>query len=847
MSEAAGLESLFQLGLPADEILSRFVSDAEARGLRPYPAQEEAFLELLEGKHVVLETPTGSGKSLVAEMLHFKALCEGARSFYTSPIKALVSQKFFALCGVFGVANVGMLTGDASINSAAPIVCCTSEVLANMALRQGSDLQVPYAVLDEFHFYADPARGWAWQVPLLLLRNTTFLLMSATLGDTTAIRTDLAARTGREVSLVRSAQRPVPLDYLYRETPLHETVSDLLAEGKAPIYVVSFTQRETAELAQSLTSLSVVTRAQRDEISRALGEFEFDSPYGKDLARLVRAGIGIHHAGLLPKYRLLVEQLSQQGLLKVISGTDTLGVGVNIPIRTVLFTKLSKFDGRKVGTLSAREFKQIAGRAGRKGFDQQGSVVCQAPEHVIENKRMRARASQSGKKKKNEVTRKPPPGFVGWTEETFERLISREPEPLVSRFRVTHGMLVLLLRHGEEQEDPRRSWRMVAELIATSHEDERRKRRLLREAAQLFRGLRASDIVRIERDAAGRRRVRVADDLQWDFSLHHALSLYLVEALSYIEARDEAYAFEVLSLVEAVLEDPRALLLRQLDRIKSDLMSRLKAEGVPFEERIQRLDDVQSPAPSRAFIEQTFDWFARRHPWVRRQDVSPKSIAREMVEGYWDFDHYVRFYGLQRSEGLLLRYLGEVYGSLAQTVPDAAKTDAVYDVIAYFRALLERVDSSLVAEWESLLHPELRATAPSQPVSPRAYDLAADPRELRARVRAELHALTRAIAERNWEEASHSVHRDPDDPWTPERFARALAPFHEEYGDVVFTPRARESQWTRLEPDGPRRWRATQVLLDESDDNVWCIEAEVDLSGERDPVGPLLRLSRVGT
>ncbi|HTO71075.1 MAG TPA: DUF3516 domain-containing protein [Myxococcota bacterium] len=849
MAEPARLDARAQRGLPPAEILARFVAWCEARGLRPYPAQEEAFLEILEDKHVVLATPTGSGKSLVAQLVHFKALCEGARSFYTSPVKALVSEKFFALCADFGAENVGMLTGDASINPGAAIVCCTAEVLANMALRRGAALDVPYAVLDEFHFYSDPSRGWAWQVPLLVLPRTVFLLMSATLGDTSAIRRDLAARSGRAVALVASDDRPVPLDYAWRETPLHETVSDLLEAGKAPVYVVSFTQREAAELAQGLASLQIATRELRDRIARALGDFQFDSPYGKELARLVRAGIGIHHAGLLPKYRLLVEQLSQQGLLQVISGTDTLGVGVNIPIRTVLFTKLAKYDGRKVGPLSVREFKQIAGRAGRKGFDERGSVVCQAPEHVIENRRMRARAAGPGRKKR-EVSKKPPPGFVGWTEDTFKKLIERTPEPLVSRFRMTHGMLVLLLRQGEEAPDPRRAWRVVAELVVTSHEDERHKRRLLRSAAQLFRGLRAADIVRLERDAAtGLRRVRVAQDLQWDFSLHHALSLYLVEAISYVEARDEAFALEVLSLVEAVLDDPRALLLRQMDRIKSDLFTRLKAEGVPYEERMRRLDEVEPPAPSKAFIEQTFAYFALRHPWVQREDVRPKSIARELVEGYWDFDHYVRFYGLQRMEGLLLRYLGEVYGSLVQTVPAGAKTDAVQDVIAYLRALLERVDTSLVAEWERLLHPELRTPSgatPAQAPAVRAYDLAADPRELRARVRAELHRLVRALAAGDWEEAARCVHRDPDEPWTPARFERALAPFREEYGEIVFTPRARANEWTRLEPDGPRRWRATQVLVDRADDNLWSVFAEVDLSGEHDPVGPLLRLDRIG-
>jgi hypothetical protein len=836
--------------LSADEILDRFVTWSSDRGLVPYPAQEEAFLELLAGKHVVLATPTGSGKSLVATLLHFKAMCEGRRSFYTSPVKALVSEKFFALCADFGAENVGMLTGDASINSAAPIVCCTAEVLANMALRQGIALDAPYVVMDEFHFYSDPQRGVAWQVPLLVLPGTTFLLMSATLGDTREIRRDLEARSGRAVALVASDERPVPLDFAYCETPLHETVEALLEAGKGPVYVVSFTQREAAELAQALTSLNVATRPERVKLGEALGDFAFDTAYGKELSRIVRAGIGIHHAGLLPKYRLLVEQLAQQGLLKVISGTDTLGVGVNIPIRTVLFTKLAKFDGRRVGALSVREFRQISGRAGRKGFDERGSVVCQAPEHVIENKRMRQRASKpGGKKRKHEVTKKPPPGFVGWNEETFRRLIERSPEPLVSRFRVTHGMLILLLRQAEDEADPRRGWRSVAELIARSHESDARKHRILREAAQLFRGLRAADIVRVERDAGtGRRRVRVADDLQWDFSLHHALSLYVVEAISYIEARDEEFAHELLSLVEAVLEDPRAILWKQLDRIKSELFAQLKAEGVPYEERIRRLDEVQPLAPSRAFIEETFDLFARRHPWVRHQDVHPKSIAREMYEGYYSFDHYVRFYGLQRIEGLLLRYVSQVYGTIVQTVPEGARTEAVHDVIAYFRTMLERVDSSLVDEWESLIGPGARSAEPAPAATPaRVYDLARDERALRARARAELHRLVRALADRDFEEAAACVRRDPEDPWTAKRFEQALAEFFVQHEEIVFTPASRSAEWTRIAADGPRRWTVTQVLVDPADDNDWFIAGEIDLLAETEPVGPLLRLSRIGT
>ena len=360
--------------------------------------------------------------------------------------------------------------------------------------------------------------------------------------------------------------------------------------------------------------------------------------------------------------------------------------------------------------------------------------------------------------------------------------------------------------------------------------------------------------MRVERDpASGRRRVRVAEDLQWDFSLHHALSLYVVEAISYIEERDEAFALEVLSLVEAVLEDPRQLLYRQLDRVKSELFQRLKAEGVPYEERMRRLDEVESPAPSRAFIEATFDVFYRRQPWVRHEDVRPKSIAREMVEGYYDFDHYVRFYGLERSEGLLLRYLSNVYGTLVQTVPEAAKTEAVHDVIAYFRAMLERVDSSLVDEWESMLRPGLslaerdqQEQARSAAALLRGYDLARDERALRARARAELHALVRALARRDFEEAARGVQPDPDDVWTARRFESALAPFFAEHDEIVFTPRARQAEWTRFEPAGPRRWKVSQVLLDPAEENDWYVSGEIDLSGEVEPVGPLLRVRHVG-
>ena len=838
-------------GSAPDTVLDRFLGWVSASGLAPYPAQEEALLELMAGRHVILSTPTGSGKSLVATALHFKALAEGKRSFYTCPVKALASEKFFALCHDFGAVNVGMLTGDASINYAAPIVCCTAEVLANMALRQGEALDAPYVVMDEFHYYSDRERGMAWQIPLLALPNTTFLLMSATLGPTLGIEEELERRTGREIAHVTSRERPVPLDFEYREELLHEAVEKLVKEGKSPVYVVSFTQRECAELAQALTSTTLTSRDERQRISEAIGGFRFDSPYGKDVQRFVRAGIGIHHAGLLPKYRLLVERLSQQGLLRVICGTDTLGVGVNVPIRSVLFSKLCKFDGEKTTILSVRDFKQIAGRAGRKGFDDRGAVVCIAPEHVVLNRRAEAKAADPRSGRKKAVKVKPPTkGFLPWNEETFERLVERDPEPLVSRFHVTHGMLVSVLQREREADRPGGGYRAVIELVSRCHEDARAKRRLRREAAMVFRSLRRAGIVELVRDArTGRRRVRVHEDLQRDFSLHQTLSLYLVDAVSALDREAPTYALDALSLVEAILENPRPILLRQVDREKARRVAELKAQGVPYEDRVRELEDVTWPKPLAEFVYATFDLFAEKHPWLGSESIRPKSIAREMAETFLGFHDYVRQLGLERSEGLLLRYLGQVYTTLGQSVPEALRTDEVEEIRAYLRAMLEQVDASLVEEWEMLVHPDLTPPAEGSPALPvrRERDVAADPRVFAARVRQECHRLVQALAARDWDEAARCVRQDSDDPWEPRRFHDALAPFFADYGEIVTTPDARRADRTTILETGRRTWDVMQTLVDPQGDEVWCLFGHVDLGEESAPEGPIIRMRRIGT
>jgi len=839
--------------LDEDEILERFLSWVSARDLELYPAQEEAILELMDGQHLVLATPTGSGKSLVALAMHFRALCLGRRSVYTSPIKALVSEKFFDLCRQLGAENVGMTTGDAAINPKAPVLCCTAEILANQALREGSYTPVDDVVMDEFHYYSDADRGIAWQLPLLTLPHATFLLMSATLGDVSEFQRGIEALTGRAVPLVRSQERPVPLDFEYRETPLHETIHDLAMAGQAPIYVVNFTQREAAEQAQSLTSINLCTKPEKQAIRAEIGGFRFDTHYGKDIHRYLLHGIGLHHAGLLPKYRSLVERLAQKGLLKIISGTDTLGVGVNVPIRSVLFTKLCKFDGEKVRILAVRDFNQIAGRAGRKGFDDRGWVIAQAPEHMIENKRLEAKAAAGKSNKKKFVRRKPPDrGYVPWDEQTFGKLRESDPEPLESRFGITHGMLLTVFDREFNVDRPDGGYRRIIEIIERSYERAGAKSRHRRQAAQLFRHLREAGIIEFERPPGWPRRcVRVSSVLQRDFSLHHTLSLYLLDALGQLDSEGEGYGLDVLSLVESILENPRAVLIRQLDHARGELVARLKAEGVEYEQRMEQLEEVDYPKPGADFIYATFDVFRVSHPWVRGENVSPKSVARDMVERYASFNDYVKEYGLARSEGVLLRYLSQAYKTLLQNVPASYRDEDMDDVIAFLRATLARVDTSLVREWERMVAgvesnaQQVEPSAEAEESEPEPYDIANDRRAFTARVRAELHALVKAISRGDLEEALACLASDADDPWAPERLEEALEPARAEEGEIRSGPDSRAPSLTRVESTGERRWSVEHTLVGPEGPSPWRVQAEIDLREVDAADGPLLRLRAI--
>jgi hypothetical protein len=849
--EADGAASWIPRTDDPDAVYDALTTWVGGQGLSFYPHQDEAVIELLAGANVVLATPTGSGKSLVAVAAHAMSLAGGRVSFYTAPIKALVSEKFFALCEIFGATNVGMLTGDASVNSGAPIICCTAEVLANIALREGPGADIGLVVMDEFHFYAEPDRGWAWQVPLLELTRTQFALMSATLGDISEIAADLTRRNGRETAIVDDAERPVPLTFSWAMTHLSETVTEIVTTHQAPVYVVHFTQAAAVEHATTLLGAASgieLTRAARDAINQRLVGFRFGAGFGKSLHRLLRRGIGVHHAGMLPRYRRLVEQLAQSGLLVVICGTDTLGVGINVPIRTVLFTGLAKFDGTRQRILRSREFLQIAGRAGRAGFDTAGYVVVQAPEHVIDNAKALAKVGDDPKKQRSVRRKKPPEGEVVWSEETFEKLVARPPEQLMSRMKVDNAMLINVVARDED------AFPVLRRLLMDNHESRSNQRRLARRALRLARSLVHTGVLtRLdEPDAHGRRYV-LTIDLPVDFALNQPLSHYALAAFDVLDPEADDYTLDLVSVVESVLEPPRQILAQQQYIARGLAVAEMKADGIEYEERMTLLDDITWPMPLSDLLEATYAIYRERHPWLPPDALSPKSVVREMYEQGMSFNDFVSHYRLARSEGLVLRYLTDAYRTLRQTVPDLHRTPELDELLEWLGETVRQTDSSLLDEWESLTDPDavhrhaVELADHRPPTNPRP--ISQQQRAFAVMIRNAMFRRVQLVARDDLDGlmALERATADRTDPpgevvMTRSAWNAAIEDYYAEHDEVLLDADARGPDLLRVERTG-RSWPVTQTVHDPAGHHDWIVEALVDVDAS-DELGELVLVTQ---
>jgi superfamily II RNA helicase len=371
------------------------------------------------------------------------------------------------------------------------------------------------------------------------------------------------------------------------------------------------------------------------------------------LSKLLRRGIGVHHAGMLPRYRRLVEQLAQEGLLTVICGTDTLGVGINVPIRTVLFTGLAKYDGHKQRVLKTREFLQIAGRAGRPGFDTAGYVVVQAPEHVIENEKAKAKAaaknaamrehSLAKRRSKAQLT-KPPAGTVVWTEQTFDKLVAGVPEPLRSRMRVDNAMLVNVAAREED------TFAVMRRLLMDSNEDRRARVAHARRALRLARSLVHNGVLKRleEPDEFGRRYVLTVE-LPEDFALNQPLALFAIAALDLLDPEAPTYALDIVSVIESVLDPPRQILLAQQHEARGEAIAEMKAAGPEYDERVSLLEEAPGPHPPADLLEPVFETYRQSHPWLPLDALDPKSVVRDMYEQGMGFTDFVARYEVARA------------------------------------------------------------------------------------------------------------------------------------------------------------------------------------------------------
>ena len=843
--------------LDPDVALERYLDWCAGRGMELWPHQEEALLDLAAGDHVILGTPTGSGKSMVALGLAYLTICQHKRAYYTAPIKALVSEKFFDLVEVLGRDNVGMITGDTRINTQAPVICCTEEILANQALREGAASDVAAVAMDEFHFFGEADRGWAWQVPLLALPHTQFLLMSATLGDTGAISAALERQTGRAVDEVKDAERPVPLTYQYVDTALEGTVELALRDGDAPIYIVHFAQDAALNTAQSLASYGVATKEQRDAVKEACKGTRFTTAFGKTLQRLLGCGVGVHHAGMLPRYRLLVEKLAQQGLLPVICGTDTLGAGINVPIHTVLLTALTKYDGHRQRRLRSREFHQIAGRAGRAGFDTEGRVIAEAPEHDIEYAKALLKAGGDVKKQRKVKKKRPPEGFVGWNKDTFEKLTVAPPETLVPRLRITNSMILAETEQGGDARG------RVMRLIADSLQTDAEKVALVARADEIFATLIDAGVIVREDfpDAVDAISPELAEtlptaatspfaspatysltvDLPEDFALDQPLSPFLLAALELLDPESDTYDMDLISMVEATLEDPYQVLRAQEREARGRALAEMKAEGIDYDERMDKLQEITYPRPLEDELDAAFGTYCEKVPWARDYCLRPKSVLRDMLETAADFKTYIQHYKLARSEGTLLRYLSDAWRVLDRTIPTDKRSESLDDIVAWLGFIVRTTDSSLVDAWEA-------AGEVPEDLPPTAKEAVVKDRHgLTVLVR---NALWRRVRLFRAEEIP--TLGDLDQPWGmgERKWREVLEEFHAAHDELLLDADAHSSKYFLVdesEEQSDHIWHVTQIFHDADSDNDFQIQADLDLDATQEQGEPIFKNYRAGS
>jgi hypothetical protein len=691
-----------------------------SRGLEPYPVQEQAVTAIFAGKSVLVTVPTGTGKTLMAKAALFRAVGRGERAIYTTPLRALTEEKYRELCADFGDENVGFATGDYKVNREAPIQVEVAEILWNRIVADKHVAPAEIVVMDEGHYFNDPERGYVWEQSIIGLDpRVQLVILSATVGHADRFCQWVEVTRRVPMALVESRERKVPLVHEYREEMLIDTVRDLAHGGDVPAIVFVFGREQCFEVARLLKSCRrFTTDEEKAKIDAMCDEALLPSGEAKELRPLLTHGIGVHHAGILPRYKQLVEQLALERLIKFVVSTETIAAGINLPARTVVFPSLRKFIKQQPRMITAAEYHQMAGRAGRPQFDDRGLAITLAPEQVVSDLKKELKdaakrpAYDEAKVKKTvygraraDAQRK---NDLIWTPETHAELVRGEPAELRSKTKISAEQVLAIglpdltaakipqseaeLRMAEAERSLPPSMRLdIVTVIENLLLTERERKELLKVLAQLVDNMKALGVL----DEHGK---QVSGEMIRQLQGMDGLFIYYVlfnHQLDYEELRQ---------LVEYLIDHD--IIQRQLDRKGEDEKRewmRNKLRELRLENPHVTWDDVEAQYEAehpRQFtkIELIHGEFAAKvpHPELHGGKKAKNTWA-QLEDGGLGFLEFVEKHGLEHEEGNLFSYLVRVM-NFATKLGEASQLPEFSDMAERVRKLLARIDLRLVED-----------------------------------------------------------------------------------------------------------------------------------------------------
>ncbi len=691
-----------------------------SRGLEPYPVQEQAISAIFAGKNVLVTVPTGTGKTLMAKAALFRAFHRNERAVYTTPLRALTEEKYRELCADFGEGNVGFATGDYKVNREAPIQVEVAEILWNRIVADKHVAPAEIVVMDEGHYFNDPERGYVWEQSMIGLDpRTQLIVLSATVGHPEKF-VQWAEITRRvPMALVDSRERKVPLVHEFREEMLIDTVKGLAHAGDVPAIVFVFGREQCFEVARLVKSCRrFTTDEERAQVEKLCDEALLPAGEAKELRPLLAHGIGIHHAGILPRYKQLVEQLALERLIKFVISTETIAAGINLPARTVVFPSLRKFIKREPRIITAAEYHQMAGRAGRPQFDDRGLAIALAPEQVVSDLKKELKdaakrpAYDEGKVKRSVYGRARADaqkhGDVIWTPELHAELVKGEPAELRSKTKITAEQVIAIglpdletaTLGGANAEIEARMAVVEASLPPSMRLDivtvidnlllgDRDRKELQKILAQLVANMRAIGVI----DEHGH---QVSGQMIRELQGMDGLLIYYIlfnHQLEYLELRE---------LVEYLIDHD--IIQRQLDRKGEDEKRewmRAKLRELRVDNPHITWDDVEAQwdkehprVPTK--IELLHQEFSSKVPHPELHGgKKPKSTWAQLEDSGLGFLEFVEKHGLEHEEGNLFSYLVRVM-NFANKMGGASQLSELNDMAERVREVLARIDLRMV-------------------------------------------------------------------------------------------------------------------------------------------------------